>query len=41
MAFILIKINDVSTAKLLLEKANDYNRLCEEHKKIKHYSKGT
>ena len=40
MAFILIKINDISTAKLLLSKANEYNRLCEESKKVSHSSKG-
>lgn len=41
MAFILIKINDISTAKLLLGKANEYNRLCEENKKMRHSPKGT
>lgn len=32
MSFILIKINDISTAHLLLGKANDFNRLSEVSK---------
>ena len=35
MAYILLKINDINSAQLLLNKANDYNRSSEEKLKIK------